>query len=134
MTRNNITSISWDRWRNSHFSTICPLGHKKFTFEYDLLSCALYVNADVSKQPESRTSLECQWRILYRSSLLTYTDYTVQTADSEWNTYDSYLITIIGVMAMNGVVSIALSLGTFNITITKLRQNKVEAEVASRDE
>ena len=34
---------------------------------------------------------------------------------------------------MNGVASIALSLGTFNITITKLRQNKVEAEVASRD-
>ena len=91
------------------------------------------MNADVSKQPESQTSLECQWRILYRSSLLTYADYTVQTADSEWNTYDSYLITIIEVMVMNGVASIALSLGIFNITITKLRQNKVEAEVASRD-
>ena len=49
---------AWDRWRNSHFSTICPLGHKKFTFEYDLLSCALRVNADASKQPESRTSLD----------------------------------------------------------------------------
>jgi hypothetical protein len=48
----------WDLWNASRFSAISPVGARKFTVEYDTISCTLHVNADVTRLPNSLCRLD----------------------------------------------------------------------------